>query len=126
MPQKSPVINLCRLHLNIQSPADNSGDRALLSLDTHRAFNSKERQYLRAMMGKFGFGDISLSWVELSYDATEATIREARQISQPFPLHRGTRQGCPCPLSFCNCHRAISSYDLLKLQYRWIPICKVT
>lgn len=63
MPQKSTVINLCRLYLNIQSPADNRVDGALLSLDAHKAFNSIEWQYLWARMGKFGFSDTSLSWV---------------------------------------------------------------
>lgn len=39
MPQKSTAINLRRLFLNIQSQSDNMGDRALLSLDAHKAFD---------------------------------------------------------------------------------------
>lgn len=71
------------------------GDRELLSLDTHKAFNSVEWQYLWATMLKFGFGPIFLSWVQLLYSSPKVVIREAGHISCTFPLHRGTRQGCP-------------------------------
>lgn len=40
MLQKSTAINLCRLFLNLQSRSDNGGDRALLSLDACKAFDS--------------------------------------------------------------------------------------
>lgn len=42
MPNKSTAVNLRRLFLNMQSPADNIGQRALLSLDAMKALNSVE------------------------------------------------------------------------------------
>lgn len=69
MPQKSTVINLHRLFLNLQPQSDNVGDRALLSLDAHTAFDSIEWQYLWAVLGKFDFGKMFLSWVQLLYSS---------------------------------------------------------
>lgn len=77
------------------------GDRPLLSLDAHKAFDSIEWQFLWATMHKFGFGPIFISWVQLLYSSPMAVIREAGHVSAPFPLHRVTRQGCPLsPLLF--------------------------
>lgn len=101
MPQKSTAINLRRLFLNIQSQADNRGDRALLSLDAHKAFDSVEWDYLWAVMRKFGIGEDFIKWVQLLYSSPIAAIREGGRISSPFKLYRGTRQGCPLsPLLF--------------------------
>lgn len=46
MPNKSTAINLRRLFLNMQSQADNKGQRPLLSLDAMKAFDSVEWPYL--------------------------------------------------------------------------------
>lgn len=101
MPQKSTAINLRRLFLNLQTGTDREGDRELLSLDAHKAFDSIEWQYLWVVMGKFGFGESFLSWVQLLYCSPQAVITEAGHISLPFQLHRGTRPGCPLsPLLF--------------------------
>lgn len=42
IPEHSTAINLRSLFVNIQPRADNMGDRALLSLDAHKAFDSVE------------------------------------------------------------------------------------
>ena len=105
MPQKSTAINLRRLFLNMQSQADNMGDRALLSLDAHKAFDSVEWKYLWAVMRKFGFGEGFISWVQLLYSSPVAAIREGGRVSRTFNLHRGTRQGCPLsPPPLCPGH----------------------
>lgn len=42
MPKKSTAINLRRLFLNLQTQSYNVGDRALRSLDAHKAFHRIE------------------------------------------------------------------------------------
>lgn len=86
------------LFLNLQSQVGNVADKALLSLDGHKAFDSIEWSYLWVIMRKFGFGAGYISWVQLLYHATRAAIREVSKISPSFDLHRGIRSGCPWSL----------------------------
>lgn len=67
MPQNSTATNLRRLFLNMQMQADNGGQRALLSLDANKAFDSVSWRYLWAVLGKFGFGERFIAWVKLLY-----------------------------------------------------------
>lgn len=76
IPERSSAINLRRLFLNIQPQADNMGNRALLSLDAHKAFGCIECQYLWYTMQKFRFVPTFLSWVKLLYSSPQAAIRE--------------------------------------------------
>lgn len=82
------------MYFNIQTPADNGGNRAFLSLDANKAFNSVEWGYLWAVLEKFGFGVTFISWVRLLYNQLQASIIEGGKISACFNLARGTRQGC--------------------------------
>lgn len=101
MPKKSTAHNLRRLFINLQAKADNMGDRALLCLDTHKAFDSVEWQYLWVTMQTFGFGGTFLTWVQLLYSSPQEAIRETGRLSESFSLYRGTIQGCPLsPLLF--------------------------
>lgn len=101
MPNKSTAINLRRLFLNLQSVAENVGSRAPLSLDAKKAFNSIDWNNLWAVLEKFGFGPIYISWVRLLYSQSQAAIRAFGTLSHNFALRRGTKQGCPLsPLLF--------------------------
>lgn len=44
---------------------------------------------------KFGFGPRFIRWVQMLYYNPTARIRTNNSLSLPFPLSRGTRQGCP-------------------------------
>lgn len=100
-PNKSTAVNLRRLFLNIQSQANNMGNRALLSLDATKAFDSIDWNYLWSILLRFGFGPNYISWVRLLYSQLQAAIRSFGSLSRNFTLRRGTRQGCPLsPLLF--------------------------
>lgn len=74
----------------MQLQADNGGNRALLSLDTNKAFDSVGWRYLWAVLSKCGFGDRFIAWVKLLYASPQATIRMSGRMSRAFSLGGGT------------------------------------
>lgn len=84
--------------LNILYEKYDAKDNAILSLDAEQAFDRIEWKYLMEVLARFGLGDSYLKWLKLLY--TNPTAEINNQISQPFRLHRGTRQGCHRPLFY--------------------------
>ncbi len=85
--------NVRRL-LNIIQYSSWANCRAIaLSLDAKKAFDRVEWEYLFDVLERFGLGG--------GYNSPEACVITNGMQSSPFPLHRGTRQGCPLsPLFF--------------------------
>uniref|UniRef100_A0A803JZM0 Reverse transcriptase domain-containing protein n=1 Tax=Xenopus tropicalis TaxID=8364 RepID=A0A803JZM0_XENTR len=101
MSGKTTDINLRRLFFNLQTIHDNAGSRVVLSLDSAKAFDSVEWTYLWAVLSKFGFGPNFIKWIRMLYLKPTAKVKANGITSNPFPLTRGTRQGCPLsPLLF--------------------------
>ncbi|KAJ1187889.1 hypothetical protein NDU88_004655, partial [Pleurodeles waltl] len=70
-------------------------------VDFEKAFDSIRWDYLRATMLKMGLGEGWVDWVDLLYSSPLARVKTGRTISAAYPVHRGTRQGCPLsPLLF--------------------------
>lgn len=42
-----------------------------------------------------GFGPTFRKWIELLYRTPKARIKLNGKLSSPFPIQRGTKQGCP-------------------------------
>lgn len=52
-------------------------------------------EYLWECLGRYGFGPNFITWIKLLYQSPVARVQVNGKISDPFPLNRGTHQGCP-------------------------------
>lgn len=64
------------------------------SLDTKKAFDSVEWPFLFQLLESYGFGPVFISWVKLLNTEPLVRMQVNGIISEPFPIFRGTRQGC--------------------------------
>ncbi len=72
---------------------------AVLSLDAMKAFDQLEWNYLWAVY--LGLGSSFINMIKVLYANPAATVLTGSVCSNPFFIHRGTRQGCPLsPLLF--------------------------
>lgn len=93
--------NLRRLFNILYSLDGPPVSEVLISLDAHKVFDRIEYEYLFSILDRFGFGPNFCSWIRVLYTSPKACIWTNKVISDYFPLHRGTRQGCPpSPLLF--------------------------
>lgn len=71
-------------------------ESVVIALDAEKAFDHIEWQYMLNTLKHFGFGPGFVKWIEIIYAHPLASIITNGDISEPFPLHRGVRQGCSC------------------------------
>ena len=84
-----------RLLSVVLCPSASPTPEMVICLDAEKAFDRVEWQYLFTVLYKFGFGSKFISWIRLLYSAPVASVKTNSEISSPFSLTRGTRQGCP-------------------------------
>lgn len=73
----------------------------ILLLDAAKAVDSSEWAYLWEILAHCGLGDGFIKWVILLYSVPVARLRINGDLTDTFPLHRGTQQECPLsPLLF--------------------------
>ncbi|XP_041436080.1 uncharacterized protein fam189a2.S isoform X1 [Xenopus laevis] len=101
MPSKATDINVRRLFTNLAIQHDNLGNRIVVSLDTVKAFDTVQWQYLWEVLTQYKLGPKLQKWIQLLYAHPRAKVLVNGQISDSIYLGRGTRQGCPLsPLLF--------------------------
>ena len=121
--------NVRRL-LNVIQFAQNTKNKVLaVSLDSEKAFDRVEWEYLFNVLNRFGLGAGFVEWVKVLYKSPAARVLVNGSVSDAFPLCRGTRQGCPLsPLLFAltleplaeviRTHQGLSGVKLGDIEYR--------
>uniref|UniRef100_A0A8D0AGR9 Reverse transcriptase domain-containing protein n=1 Tax=Sander lucioperca TaxID=283035 RepID=A0A8D0AGR9_SANLU len=106
--------NTRRLLNIISSPSSNIPE-VIISLDAEKAFDRVEWSFLFFALQKFGFNPEFISWIKLLYTSPVASVHTNGLQSAPFPLHRGTRQGCPLsPLLFAIAIEPLACHILVR------------
>lgn len=72
-------------------------------LDAAKAFDSLQWEYTFTVLLRMGLPPFFLKWICILYTAPEARILVNGWVSEAFPIHRGTRQGCPVAHAVCAC-----------------------
>ena len=70
-------------------------DVALLNLDWSKAFDRVDHEFLFRIMQKFGFDDEFIQMIKMLYLDAESIICVNGNLSDPFPINKSVRQGCP-------------------------------
>lgn len=98
MPGRSTFDNIRRLYLHVHEAARARRSGLVLSLDILKAFDTVSWSFLWEAMARMGTGP---TFIHLLYADPKARVHTNMDISAPFSLGRGTRQGCPLsPLLF--------------------------
>ncbi len=98
---RSASDNLHRLYHIINSKNSLSSPCAVLALDAMKAFDQLEWNCLWAVLQHLGLGSSFINMIKVLYANPAATVLPGSVRSNPFFIHRGTRQGCPLsPLLF--------------------------
>uniref|UniRef100_A0A803JLI9 Reverse transcriptase domain-containing protein n=1 Tax=Xenopus tropicalis TaxID=8364 RepID=A0A803JLI9_XENTR len=67
MPSKTTDINIRHLFTNLSISHENTGNRIVVALDTAKAFDTVQWQYLWQVLTRYGFGPRYRNWVRLLY-----------------------------------------------------------
>ena len=93
MPGRPMYFNLRRLFHVLYT--EHREEAVVISLDAQRAFDQVEWPYMLITLENFDFGPSFIKWIEIIYSHPTASVITNQNISCPFAINRGTRQGCP-------------------------------
>lgn len=100
IPHKFTALNTRTLFTTLNRISPTVPAAAVL-LDAEKAFDSLEWSFLYTILHAIGTPERYIAVVQLLYIQPTACIRLNGTVTRPFPLTRGTRQGCPLsPLLF--------------------------
>ena len=87
--------NLCLLRDLALYSQERSFSCLFISLDQQKAFDRVDWSFLFAVCRSLGLGPNFISWLRLLYTDIHSQVLANGNLSDPFPLRRGIRQGCP-------------------------------
>lgn len=75
--------------------ADRRAEVFLMSIDQEKAFDRVDHSFLFYVIRRAGLGERFLQQVQALYSGAESMVLVNGRPSEPFPIQRGVRQGCP-------------------------------
>ena len=87
--------NIRRLLHIIDGVQSVSSPAVVLSLDAMKAFDCLEWPFLWSVLQCMGFGRLFIDMIKVLYKNPTDVVLTGRTSSPPFPISRGSRQGCP-------------------------------
>ncbi len=67
----------------------------LMFLDSHKAFDSLEWNFMFVVLKLYNFGDDFIRWIKTLYCSPIACVKNNGHISNEIDIQRSVRQGCP-------------------------------
>ncbi|XP_063799964.1 msx2-interacting protein [Pseudophryne corroboree] len=97
------VLDLIHYASTCKSPS------ILLSTDAEKAFDRVDWDFLLGVLEHMGMGMVGLQRIRALYSDPAARVRINGELSDPFQIRNGTRQGCPLsPLIFVLCMETLA------------------
>ncbi|XP_011270934.1 hypothetical protein CAOG_09213 [Capsaspora owczarzaki ATCC 30864] len=108
------LLDLCRV-CNIPGVA--------VLLDSEKAFDRVDHQFLFQALRKYGVGESFISWMELLNTGCQSRVVYNCTISLPFPIKRSVRQGSvEAPFLYAIYAGVISDYVIHKLRDKMLSL----
>jgi len=108
------TVHMIRDLIDIANKDDESA--AFIFLDQEKAFDRVNHEFLYKAMEAFGIGETFIQWVRKIYSNATAVLNINGFLSQPIPLKRGVRQGCPLSALLY-----VLVIEILAIQFRLNP-----
>ena len=94
-----PNRHIFNNHLDIKSAIDYANDishpLAIIQIDFRKAFDSISHQFILDIAHHIGIPSAVLSWIKVILASVSSQLIINGQQSEPIPIKRGIRQGCP-------------------------------
>ena len=85
----------------IENLKNNNNQNIILSIDYAKAFDTVSTTLILNAISWFGFGNFCYKWLAVLLKDRHAFVKNGGNLSRPFTMERGVRQGCPVsPLLF--------------------------
>ena len=87
------TVHMLRDLIDLINKEDTEG--ALIFLDQEKAFDRVDHDFLFSTMSAFGIGDSFMDWLRVIYCNATTVVKVNGFYTNPIPLKKGLRQGCP-------------------------------
>ena len=103
----------------VNDPIQPRGKLIFLSIDQEKAFDKIEHNHILKSLQHLNFGPMFKDWIKIMYNNIKSQLCINGLITDPFPITRSVRQGCPLLMQLFiigteNCNEMIRKNDKIK------------